>query len=189
MSFHLWRNPGISQSDIDSVVTYQYLHLKIQDMLRKILIGLLIVLIIGQFIQPPHNSDSPVTANYITHSVPVPDSVMALLKVACYDCHSNSTRYPWYSRITPVNWWLYNHIQEGKHHLNFSEFTGSYKRKMRRLEETAEMTEKHEMPIGSYLWIHKDARLSDAQRKLIIDWANNARQQLLQDSIRKASII
>lgn len=158
-------------------------------MARKILIGLLIVLIIAQFIQPPKNNGSPVTANDITHSVQVPDSVMTLLKVACYDCHSNSTKYPWYSRITPVNWWLYNHIQEGKHELNFSEFTGSFRRKMRKLEESAELTEKHEMPLSSYLWIHKDAKLSDEQRKLIIDWANTSRQQLMQDSIRKASIM
>jgi hypothetical protein len=158
-------------------------------MARKILIGLLIVLIIAQFIQPPHNEGSPFTANDITHTVQVPDSVMTLLKVACYDCHSNSTIYPWYSRITPVNWWLYDHIKEGKRELNFSEFTGSYRRKMRKLEETAEQTEKHEMPISSYLWLHKEARLNDAQRKLIADWANNARRQLLQDSIRKASIM
>jgi hypothetical protein len=60
---------------------------------------------------------------------------------------------------------------------------------MRKLEESAELTEKHEMPLKSYLWIHKDARLNDAQRKLIIDWANTSRQQLMQDSIRKASIM
>jgi hypothetical protein len=158
-------------------------------MARKILIGLLIVLIIAQFIQPPKNSGSPLTKNDISHSVQVPDSVMALLKVACYDCHSNSTRYPWYSRITPVNWWLYDHIQEGKHELNFSEFTGSFRRKMRKLEEAGEQTEKHEMPISSYLWIHKDARLSDAQRQLIVEWTKNSREKLMQDSIRKASIM
>lgn len=158
-------------------------------MLRKILIGLLIVLIIAQFVQPPHNSGSPVGTEDITHSVQVPDSVMALLKVACYDCHSNSTRYPWYSRITPVNWWLNHHINEGKRELNFSEFKGTYRRKMKKMEESAEQTEKHEMPISSYLWTHKDARLSDAQRKLIVDWAKNSRQQLMQDSIRKASVM
>jgi hypothetical protein len=68
--------------------------------------------------------------------------------------------------------------------VNYSEFvTGSYKRKIRRLDETAEQVEKHEMPIESYLWIHKDAKLNDAQRKLIIDWANNAKEQVLQDSL------
>lgn len=157
-------------------------------MLKKILLGLLIVVILVQFFQPPHNNGSAATANDITHSVQVPDSVMGLLKIACYDCHSNYTRYPWYSKITPVNWWLNNHINEGKRKLNFSEFTGSYKRKMKKLDETGELTEKHEMPIGSYLWIHKDARLDKAQRQLIIDWANAAQKQLMQDSIQKASV-
>ena len=157
-------------------------------MLKKILLGLLIVFIIAQFFQPPHNKNSATSTNDITHIVTVPDSVMQLLKMACYDCHSNNTKYPWYSHITPVNWWLNNHINEGKRSLNFSAFTGRYKRKMRKLEETAELTEKHEMPISSYLWIHKDARLNDEQRKSIIDWANNSRQQLIRDSIHKASI-
>jgi hypothetical protein len=84
---------------------------------------------------------------------------------------------------------LRNHINEGKRHLNYSEYTtGSYKRKIKRLDEMAEQVEKHEMPISSYLWIHKDARLSDAQRKLIIDWANSAKEIVLRDSIAKSSI-
>jgi len=157
-------------------------------MFKKILLGLLVFLIIIQFIQPSHNNGSAASANDITHSVPVPDTVMAILKFACYDCHSNYTRYPWYSKISPVNWWLYNHVSEGKRHLNFSEFTGSYKRKMRKLEESGELTEKHEMPIGTYLWMHKDARLNDAQRKLIIDWTNTAREELLRDSLAHSAI-
>jgi hypothetical protein len=157
-------------------------------MLKKILLVLLIVLIIVQFFQPPHNNGSAATANDITHTVQVPDTVMALLKVGCYDCHSDYTRYPWYSKITPVNWWLNNHINEGKRRLNFSEYKGSYKRKIKKLDDIAEQVEKHEMPISSYLWIHKDAKFSDAQTKMIIDWANNAKEQVLQDSIRKASI-
>jgi hypothetical protein len=121
--------------------------------------------------------------------VPVPDTVLALMKVACFDCHSDSTRYPWYNQITPVNWWLKNHINEGKRHINYSHYVeGSYKRKIKHLEETAEQVEKHEMPISSYLWIHKDARLSDAQRKLIIDWANGAKEQVLKDSISHSAI-
>jgi hypothetical protein len=158
-------------------------------MLKKIVLSLLIVLIIVQFIQPPKNNGQAQTATDITHVVHVPDTVMAILKTACYDCHSDSTRYPWYNHITPVNWWLRNHVNEGKRHINYSEYTqGSYKRKIKHLDETAEQVKKHEMPISSYLWIHKDAKLSDAQRKLIIDWANNAKEQVLQDSIRKVSI-
>ena len=151
---------------------------------KKILIGIVILLIVIQFIQPAKNRGSAQSATDINHAVQVPDTVMSLLKTACYDCHSDSTRYPWYNHITPVNWWLRNHINEGKRHLNYTEFnTGTYKRRIRRLDETAEQVEKHDMPISSYLWIHKDARLNDAQRKLIIDWAKSAQQKLLQDSL------
>lgn len=158
-------------------------------MIGRILLGILVVLIVIQFIQPAKNIGPAKTQTDITHAVAVPDTVMALLKIACYDCHSDSTRYPWYNHISPVNWWLRNHISEGKRHLNFSKFTGAtYKKQIHDLEHTAELTEKHEMPIGSYLWIHKDARLSDAQRKLIVDWANSAKEQVLKDSLSKSAI-
>jgi hypothetical protein len=153
---------------------------------KKILIGIIIVLILVQFIQPPHNNGATETTTDVTHIVQTPDTVLGILKVACYDCHSNSTRYPWYSKITPVNWWLNNHINVGKRHLNFSIFTTySHKKMGKTLDETADQVDKHDMPIGSYLWIHTDARLSDAQRKMLIDWANNGKQQVLQDSLSK----
>jgi len=53
------------------------------------------------------------------------------------------------------------------------------------MEEVGETVEKHEMPLNSYTWIHKDARLNDAQQKLIIDWAKDAEQKILQDSLQK----
>lgn len=155
-------------------------------MFKKILIGLLIVFLLSQFIRPPHNNGDPSSPTDITHMVDVPDTVMSLLKVACYDCHSNHTEYPWYSKITPVNWWLNNHIVDGKRHFNFSTFSaGSYKRMNKKMQEVGETVEKHEMPLSSYTWIHKDARLNDAQRKLIIDWAKEAEQKILQDSLQK----
>jgi hypothetical protein len=158
-------------------------------MLKRTLIGLLVVLVLIQFIQPPKNNGNAQTATDITHVVPVPDTVMALLKIACYDCHSDSTRYPWYNHITPVNWWLRRHIDDGKRNCNYSHFAeGSYRRKIKRLEETAEQVEKHEMPISSYLWIHHDADLSDAQRKLIVDWAKSSKELVLKDSISKSLI-
>src|SRR5690349_7024288 len=129
-------------------------------MVKKIIIGLLLLFLLSQFIRPSHNSGNASSSTDITHVVPVPDSVISILKIACYDCHSDHTNYPWYSKITPVNWWLYDHIIEGKRHLNFSNFTSySYKRKAKKLEEVAETVEKHEMPLDSYLWIHKEAKL------------------------------
>jgi hypothetical protein len=155
-------------------------------MLKRILLGILIIILLSQFIRPPHNDGDASTPSDITHMVAVPDTVMGILKTACYDCHSNHTNYPWYSKITPVNWWLNNHINEGKRHFNFSNFiTGTHKRMIKKMEEVGETVEKHEMPLNSYTWIHKDARLNDAQQKLIIDWAKDAEQKILQDSLQK----
>jgi hypothetical protein len=148
-------------------------------MLKKILIGLLIAFVVAQFFQPGRNNGTAFGAQDITHVVTVPDSVMGLLKTACFDCHSNQTKYPWYSKITPVNWWLKNHIDNGKKRLNFSTFaTNDLKRKDHKLEEVAETVKKHAMPISSYLWIHKEARLNDAQRVVITDWVARARSEL-----------
>jgi hypothetical protein len=148
-------------------------------MLKKILLGLLIVLIIAQFFQPSHNNGTALGAQDITHVVTVPDSVMNLLKTACFDCHSNHTNYPWYSKITPVNWWLNNHINGGKRHLNFSTFASyDLKRKDRKLDEVAETVKEHGMPLSSYLWIHNEARLTDAQRGMITSWVAEARKEL-----------
>ncbi|HEU0109309.1 MAG TPA: heme-binding domain-containing protein [Flavisolibacter sp.] len=153
-------------------------------MKKKILIGILVLLIVVQFIQPDLNKGSASSAQDVTHVVNVPDSVMSLLKTACYDCHSDNTRYPWYSKITPLNWWLKDHVDDGKKELNFSQFNkGTFKRKEHKMEEVAETVEKFEMPLKSYLWIHSEAKLNDAERKLLIDWATASRKQIMQDSM------
>src|SRR5215217_6021253 len=155
-------------------------------MRKKILIGLIVLLVLLQFFQPTHNDGIAEATTDIAHVVQVPDSIMHLLKTSCYDCHSNHTNYPWYSKITPVNWWLNNHINEGKRELNFSIFSNySYRRKSKKLEEIAKTVEKHQMPLDSYLWIHKEAELNDAQRKMIIDWAKSGQEKVMQDSLKK----
>src|SRR6185503_13928407 len=92
---------------------------------RKILLGLLIVLTLIQFIQPALNKNSELLTADITKTFHVPENVQATLKTACYDCHSNNTNYPWYSKIQPFGWLLAKHIRKGKAELNFDEF-GSY---------------------------------------------------------------
>lgn len=153
-------------------------------MKKKILIAIVVILLISQFIQPARNNGSAETPADITHVTPVPDSIMSLLKASCYDCHSDYTKYPWYSSITPINWWLNNHVEEGKRELNFSTIaSATFKRKARKMKEIAEQVEKHEMPMDSYLWIHNEAKLNESQRKMLIDWAKHAAQQVMQDSL------
>lgn len=157
--------------------------------MKKLLLILLAVILLAQLIRPKQDNNGPAaTASDITHVVPVPDSILAILKPACFDCHSNHTTYPWYAQITPVNWWLENHIGHGKRALNFSEFaTYTYKKKAHRMDDIAETVEKHEMPLNSYLWIHKDARLTDAQRQALIAWSKAAAPVILQDSLAHAA--
>ena len=152
---------------------------------KKILLGLLAVILLAQFFQPSSNKGSASGPTDIRQAVSVPDSIHQILSVACYDCHSNHTNYPWYSRITPVNWWLRNHITDGKKELNFSEFaTYNYKRKTKKFEEMAEEVEHGEMPLKSYLWIHDEARLTDGQRQSLISWAKASEAQMKADSLR-----
>ena len=146
-------------------------------MLKKILTGLgvlvVVALIVIQFIRPEKNN-SDVRTNDITTAYTIPAEVNQLLEVSCFDCHSNNTRYPWYAKVQPVGWWLNDHITEGKRHLNFSDFTGApLFVQNHRFDEIIETVEKKEMPLRSYTYLgmHSDADLSDAQRQMIMDWA------------------
>lgn len=143
---------------------------------KKILYGLLIIIVALQFIRPERNISDVPSANDIRVHYPLPANVESILKRACYDCHSNNTAYPWYSNIQPFGLWLQNHVNEGKAELNFSEFaTYSPKKADHKLEETIEMIEEKEMPLESYTWIHKNAVLSAEEIQIVKDWANGLR--------------
>jgi hypothetical protein len=85
----------------------------------------------------------------------------ALADRACFDCHSNQTRWPWYSNVAPMSWFVQNHVDEGRHALNFSEWN----RPSSEADEAAETVREREMPPRSYLLLHPEARLTDAERE------------------------
>lgn len=147
---------------------------------KKIIVALLVVFLAAQAIQPKMNQGPASGPADIAHIVQTPDSILTMLRVSCYDCHSDSTNYPWYDRIAPISWWIGNHVKEGKRELNFSRF-GEYttRRQTKKLKETAELIEKEEMPLSSYTFIHNDAKLNEAERKLLVDWAK-ASQTLIE---------
>ncbi len=100
-----------------------------------------------------------------------PKEVVELIQTSCYDCHSNLTTYPWYSNIAPVSWWLKGHIDNGRGKLNFSEWDSYSLEESDTLKvKSANMIEKKWMPILTYKIIHKESRLSDEQRALLIGW-------------------
>lgn len=148
-------------------------------MVKKILLVLLVALIVIQFIRPEKNISEVPSENDIRVHYAVPSNVLAILKRACNDCHSNNTNYPWYANIQPVGWWLNDHIEEGKEELNFSEFaTYSPKKAAHKLEEVAELVEENEMPLESYTYIHKDAVLTANEKEILIGWANELRKEI-----------
>lgn len=147
---------------------------------RKILLGGAAVLLVGQFIRPAKNlSTSPAGKDDFATLYPPPPEVARILETACYDCHSNHTRYPWYAELQPAGWWLASHINDGKRALNFNEF-GAYtaKRQAKKLDAILDQVTDGTMPLTSYTWIHRDAILTPAQSKAFTDWIASIRDSL-----------
>ncbi|MBA2248810.1 MAG: heme-binding domain-containing protein [Chitinophagaceae bacterium] len=150
-------------------------------LIKKILLAILIVLVAIQFIQPGKNNSNEILPTDISKQFSIPESVQAVLKTSCYDCHSNNTRYPWYSFIQPGAWWMASHIKNGKADLNFSEF-GSYSthKQQSKLKSIANTINDGSMPLSAYTIIHNTAKLSKENKALVIDWATKMKDSLSQ---------
>lgn len=146
---------------------------------KNIGIALIVILIVIQFFRIDKTTQPINTAKdfiFVTNANP---EVANILRVACYDCHSNQPVYPWYTNVAPVSWWVKNHINEGSRHLNFS-LWGEYKdkRKHHKLEECIELVEEGEMPMSSYTWMHKEAKLTDAQKLQLVAYFKGLKDQI-----------
>lgn len=139
---------------------------------KKIGLGILGVLLIIQFIRPSKNvSEQLITDNDISRTYAISEEVHKILIQKCYDCHSNSTVYPWYNNIQPIGWWLAAHVDEGKDELNFSEFkTYPEKKANHKMEEFSEAVNEGWMPLDSYLWTHQDAKITAEDKNVINAW-------------------
>lgn len=133
---------------------------------------LVVALIVIQFIRPAKNVSTTEVAQSVTQAFRVPDTVQTILRRSCYDCHSNNTVYPWYAEVQPVGWWLNSHIQNGKRHVNYDEYA-TYRpiRQFIRFKDLIEQIRTDEMPLPSYLLIHRDAKLSSREKELLIRWS------------------
>ena len=142
-------------------------------MKRLKIIGLvLLVVLVGlQFfpIGTIHSTTIPSTDFVKTYKAP--EDIAQTLQSSCYNCHSNNTEYPWYSKVQPVGWLLEDHINKGKEVLNLSEF-GSYssRRQQSKLMSMISQIEDDKMPLASYTFIHRDARLSKEKKKTLLDY-------------------
>jgi hypothetical protein len=140
--------------------------------MKKIILGIAVLLVVIQFFRPEKNSSSAPSANNIAKKYNTSNEVKVILDKACNDCHSNNTKYPWYSNFQPVAWWLDHHVDEGKGEINFDEFlTYPPKKARHKMEEVNEMVKEGEMPLNSYTWVHKDAVLTQAEKLILAEWA------------------
>lgn len=148
-------------------------------MLKKILLFLLAALVIIQFIHPKKNKSEGNQPNAVASVYAIPTDVNEILVKTCNDCHTNNTVYPWYSKIQPVDWWLDKHVKDGKRELNLDEYTHRPLRyQYHKMEEIAEQVKEGEMPLDSYTWMHKDAKLTEAEKNKLIAWADGIREQM-----------
>jgi hypothetical protein len=105
-------------------------------------------------------------------AVVAPPEVLAVLRRSCFDCHSHETRWPWYSYVNPVAWYVADHVHEARGELNFSAWpAGDPGALDHAFEEIQEVIEEGEMPLTSYLLLHWGAGLSEQDRRLLVEWA------------------
>jgi DNA replicative helicase MCM subunit Mcm2 (Cdc46/Mcm family) len=143
-------------------------------MFKKIMLVLLAALVVIQFIHPKKNKAEGPQPNFIGNVYSIPGDVKTILAKACNDCHSNNTTYPWYANFQPVHWWLDKHVKDGKKHINYDEYTNRPLRyQYHKMEETIEMVKEGEMPLNSYTWTHKDAKLTEEEKAKITGWAQS----------------
>jgi hypothetical protein len=128
-----------------------------------------VVLVGIQFI-PMDQTNPPVLAE-----VEASANVKRVIERSCYDCHSNETRWPWYSQVAPLSWLITSDVNEGREHLNFSTWGRlSTEDRVEKMEEIGEEVEEWEMPLWFYLPLHPEARLSAKDRDLLLEWSRNA---------------
>jgi hypothetical protein len=146
----------------------------------KIIALILLVGFVGiQFVPTDLNQSDTVPKTDFLLVNNTQENISALLQESCYDCHSNNTKYPWYNKVQPVAWFLEDHINEGKEELNFNEWDAySNRRKNSKLKSIISQVKDDEMPLASYTLIHKDAKLSNSEKTLIIDYMKNLKETL-----------
>ena len=147
---------------------------------KKIFVLGLIIFLLIQFYQPARNLDyGQVLPTHFNKIYAVPSDVESILRASCYDCHSNNTEYPWYSYIQPARIILDNHIKEGKENLNFSTFGDYSQRKQgNKVERIVKQIKSDEMPLATYTRMHKNAILSQENKRLLITWMENTRDNM-----------
>ncbi len=143
---------------------------------KRLLLAVL-VLFAGAQLFNPARTNPPVKNDFLTATQP-PAAVAASVRAACYDCHSHETVWPWYAHVAPVSWLIVSDTTEGREHLNLSDWPTEPDRAIKKLDRINEAVDDREMPPKKYTLIHANARLTETQRKEILDWTDAAAAKL-----------
>jgi len=147
--------------------------------LKWAVIVLALIFVLIQVVRPARTNPPVDESKTLQATANVPPEVGAILERSCNDCHSSKTIWPWYSEVAPASWYLAFHVNEGRRELSFSEW-GTYqpKKAAQKLEEICEQVEAGEMPIKSYVPLHPQARLSDADKQVLCNWTTQERARI-----------
>lgn len=130
-----------------------------------------------QFVRPARTNPIVDPARALVARIDVTPEAGAILDRACRDCHSNDTRWPWYSSVAPVSWFVIDHVNHGRRHFNYSDWAQYAAEDADRiLVNTCAFARKDSMPMPSYLLMHREARLSDADVTALCDWTETVRR-------------
>ena len=145
----------------------------------RIVLAFIVVAVAAQLVRPDRTNPPVDQRKTLAANATVPAPVESILRRSCGDCHSNETRWPWYSEVVPMSWGVAQHVREGREAMNFSEW-GAYpaRRRAALLEKLCDEVREKRMPMPSYLWIHRDATLAEADWKALCDWSMDEADRL-----------
>jgi hypothetical protein len=148
--------------------------------LKWIGIAILIIFIGIQFIQPERTNPPVDQSKTIFATLDVPSNVRAILERSCFDCHSNNTKWPWYSHVAPTSWLVASDVKAGRSHINFSTWADyDETRQISKLDMISQMVTDDKMPLKTYRLMHPKSVLTKAEVDLLSDWAQKAEDSFL----------
>jgi hypothetical protein len=147
---------------------------------KIVLVCLAVVFALMQFVRIDKSNPPVEPEKTMEAAINVPPDIQQIMARSCNDCHSNKTVYPWYTNVAPVSWWLRNHIEDGRRHLNVSEYaTYAPKKREHKLEEICEQVRSGEMPLPSYLIVHRESALAPSEIDAICAWTDVERKKFV----------
>ena len=153
--------------------------MRLRRIMKWSLITLAVLFVGAQFVRPAKTNPPVEHAKALGAEALLPEQVASVFKRACNDCHSNETAWPWYSNVAPASWFVIDHVNHGRSHMNFSEWARYNPREADELlEEICKEVKGGGMPLNSYLLLHPEAKLSDEDKQMLCDWASAERQRL-----------